>query len=242
VLALVLGLLLLLAGVAGWWIVSYPTAVADDVGGVRADPAVTLVEGDGLLSIHPSTGPGDEAIVFYQGAAVPLEAYLPTWAPIVAETGISAHLVGFPLRLAVLRPGRARQVVAAHPEVARWWIGGHSLGGTMASSHLAGRDPGAYHGLVLFGSYPAGGGLADRDELTVLSVVGDRDGLSTVQDIEDRRHLLPDDARVVVLEGVNHAQFGRYGAQRGDRPAAVDDAAATRAIVDAVVAVLEERP
>jgi hypothetical protein len=224
--------------VVAWWTVTLPDPDPEVVAAVRADPAVEVVDLAGGVALHPAAGPGDTAVVFYPGGGVAPESYLGTWAPIVAQTGISVHIPAMPLRLAVLAPGRAQRVVAANPAVTSWWIGGHSLGGAMAAGHLAGTPPGAYAGAILFAAYPAGDGLAARDDLRVLSVVGTRDGLSTVEDVEARRELLPADAEVVVLDGVNHAQFGAYGDQSGDLPPQVDDADATTAIAAAVTAFL----
>jgi hypothetical protein len=235
----VVALVVAIALVVVWWVLSYPEAAPGPLEVVRIDPAVTVVEGDRTVSLHPAEGPGDTAVVFYPGAAVPPEAYLATWAPIVAEAGVSVYVPAMPLRLAILASGRADAVIADHPEVTTWWVGGHSLGGAMAAGYAGRSDPGALAGLVLWGAYATeGAALAERDDLVVLSVGGSEDGLPTPTDIADRRDLLPSSTTFVELDGVTHAQFGAYGEQRGDGVARVDDEEARRAIADAVVPVL----
>jgi hypothetical protein len=236
---IVVGLLALLGVVVGWWVLSFPDAEPQPLAAVLADPALSVSEDGGDWTLHPADGPGATALVFYPGAAVPPEAYLATWAPIVRETGISVHVPAMPLGLAILAPGRADRVIADHPAVSTWWVGGHSLGGAMAASYAGGTDPGELAGVVLFASYAtAGSDLPDRDDLTVLSVSGSEDGLSQPEDISERADLLPATTSFVELDGVTHAQFGSYGAQSGDGTPRVSDPEATRAIAAAVVPVL----
>lgn len=227
--------LLIVAGGLGWWWYGGPVADPAALLVVETDPEVLVVRQDGVVSLHPASGPSERAVVLYPGARVPAEAYLATVRPFVVATGVSVHLPEFPLRLPVLDPDRAERVRAADPGVEEWWIGGHSLGGAMAATHVAASEPGRWRGLLLLAAYPAGEGLPDRDDLVVLSLVGGRDGLTTLEDVASRRALLPDGADVRVLEGVNHAQFGRYGPQAGDLEPSVDDATATRLIAEALV-------
>lgn len=227
--------LLIVAAALAWWVGAAPDADPAALLLVESDPEVRVVREDGVVSLHPAAGPSSRALVLYPGARVPPEAYLATVRPLVVATGMSVHLPGFPLRLAVLGRARAEAVRAAHPEVEEWWIGGHSLGGAMAASHVAASEPGRWRGLLLLAAYPAGDGLPDRDELVVLSLVGGRDGLTTLDDVARRRGLLPAGADVRILEGVNHAQFGRYGAQMGDLAPTVDDATATERIAAALI-------
>ena len=56
------------------------------------------------------------------------------------------------LNLAVLDPDAADDVIAAHPEIARWVIGGHSLGGTFAARY-ANEHRETVSGLVLWAAY-----------------------------------------------------------------------------------------
>ena len=229
-------LLLAVGIVVGWWVLAAPEADPSSVLAVEIDPAVIVVRADDHLALHPATGPSTRALILYPGARVPADAYLATLRPLVAETGISVFVPTFPLRLAVLAPARATLIRAENPAVTEWWIGGHSLGGAMAASHVASEPLGAWRGLLLLAAYPSGEGLADRDDLFVLSLVGGADGLTTIADVERRRDLLPERAVIEVLDGVNHAQFARYGRQPGDGVATVDDATATRLIAEALIA------
>lgn len=243
VLWLVVGLLGSAAAGIAWWVSSFPDAETVAVAEVTSRPDLEVAGLDGVrgVALHPSGNRGDVAVVFYPGAAVPPEAYLPVWAPIVAETGVSVFIPAMPLRLSVLGRSRADAIIEANGQVTAWWVGGHSLGGAMAGSYAGLQQPGDLRGLILWAAYVTEGAhLQDRDDLTVLSVSGSRDGLTTPGDIDERRDLLPDDARMVELAGVNHAQFGRYGPQSGDGTPTVTDDRATRLIAEAVNALFTD--
>jgi pimeloyl-ACP methyl ester carboxylesterase len=82
-----------------------------------------------------------------------------------------------PFNLAVFKPAAADAVIAAHPEITHWVIGGHSLGGAMAANYVY-THPDAVQGMALWAGYPAGNNsLADRP-LAVTSVSATEDGLA----------------------------------------------------------------
>ena len=251
-LVVAVGVLVVVVGIGVvWWIVGAPDAEQDALFAASAIDGVEVAITDDLVTITP-TGAAAEGVlegdtmVFYPGARVPPQAYVVTWAPVVAETGVEVVIPSMPLRLAVLDIDAADGVrdEAADEGGAgvegEWWVGGHSLGGTMAASFLAGQPEGAWAGLVLWGSYPNGDVLVDRDDLAILSVSGGRDGLSTPDEIDASRTDLPASSSFVELNGVNHAQFGAYGDQGGDLEAEVTDATAHTEIADATTAFLVE--
>jgi hypothetical protein len=204
------------------------------------DPAIEVSQGS-VVELRPVGVEPSQAVVFYPGARVHRDAYIATWAPIVSATDTLVLIPRMPLNLAIFGRNRASSVIAAHPDIETWWVGGHSLGGAMAASFAGGQDPGAVDGLLLWGAYATeGAGVADRDDLTVLSVSGSRDGLSTPADIAERRPLLPDGALLVEVAGMNHAQFGRYGPQRGDLPATISDEEASSRLLEAHLPVLAD--
>ena len=89
-----------------------------------------------------------------------------------------------------------------------WFIGGHSMGGAMASSYAAGHQE-KVKGLVLLGAYIYGD-VAPKDALTVYGTLN--------ADLE--KHIDYTD-NVVIIQGGNHAQFGNYGEQKGDPKALI---------------------
>ena len=199
------------------------------------DPDVEVALGD-VVEVRPAGGDVQRAVVFYPGARVSNDAYVATWAPIVETTDTLVLIPEMPLNLAFFGRSRAEDLIAERPDIDRWYVGGHSLGGAMAASWLGSQPPGTVDGLVLWASFATGGSdLDDRDDLEVLSVAGSRDGLATPDDLAERRELLPSDAVTVEVAGMNHAQFGRYGDQARDLDARISDAEAAEALTAAHV-------
>ena len=114
---------------------------------------------------------------------------------------------------AVLDANGAGGVQERFPAVRRWILMRHSLGGVMAAGCLDGHAR-SWHGLVLLGAYSTAD-LSD-DGVTVLSIMGDSDGVLDRRAAADNEGNLGEDARELVIPGGNHAQFGSYGPQDGD--------------------------
>lgn len=156
--------------------------------------------------------PFEAGLIFYPGGKVEAAAYAPLMEACAAE-GILCVPVEMPLRLAVLDVNAADGIREQFPEVERWYIGGHSLGGAMAAAYL-GDHAHDFAGLVLLGAY-ATEDLSDT-ELEVLSVYGSEDLVLDREKYEENRQNLPEECTELVLDGGCHAGFGMYGAQDGD--------------------------
>ncbi|MDX9957679.1 MAG: alpha/beta hydrolase [Spirochaetia bacterium] len=164
-----------------------------------------------------------EAIIFYPGGKVRPLAYLPLWEG-VAKAGYTVFVPTMPLNLAVFGVGAAEKVRKEHPEYEVWHLAGHSLGGAMAAEHLKKNSRG-FRSLILLGSYPASdlSGI-DLAALSIKEELGLEGGL---QKAEESRNLLPAGAIYKMMPGANHAQFGRYGIQKGDGTALLSPEAQT---------------
>ena len=149
----------------------------------------------------------------------------------MARAGYLVVIVKQPFDIGFTALDAPAAVVAAHPEVRQWAVGGHSLGGVAASSYAGGHRP-HVTGLLLWASYPLGS-LAGDTGLTVTSVSGTRDGLATPADIEASKASLPPSTTYVAIDGGIHAYFGDYGPQSGDGTPTTDRATAQAAIVAA---------
>ena len=156
-------------------------------------------------------------LIFYPGGKVEVESYIPLMAEF-ARRGVLCVLLEMPGNLAVLDINAADGVSEEYPEVERWYMGGHSLGGSMAAAYLE-KHVEEFEGLLLLASYSAAD-LSDTD-LKVLSVHGSEDGVLDQKAFEKNITNLPVGYRVEVLSGGNHAQFGHYGFQDGDGEATI---------------------
>ncbi|MBR8741764.1 alpha/beta hydrolase [Nocardiopsis sp. MG754419] len=211
--------LLLVAVLAflGWALTPY-RAEAEPLARAEGDPAVEVSRGEDSVVLTPTAEPSGTGIVFYPGARVEPDAYVASWAPVVAATGVTVVVPHVRLHLALLDQARAESAVREAPDVDTWYLGGHSMGGAFAAQHLGGGDSDTdWTGLVLWASYAVDSAeLAAREDLRVLSVAGGRDEVLPPAEIEERRSALPADALMVTIEDMNHAQFGAYGEQSGD--------------------------
>ena len=150
--------------------------------------------------------------IFYPGGKVEHNAYQPLMAALARE-GVLCVLVEMPFNLAVFDINAADGIQEQYPEIEDWYIGGHSLGGSMAASYLADHVD-EYEGLILLGSYSTAD-LSDTD-LDVLSIYGSEDKVLNREKYDENKSNLPDDFSEIVIEGGCHAYFGMYGAQDGD--------------------------
>ena len=203
-----------------------PALVSDDQVRVSRDP---------WLAFYPDELPS-VGFVFYPGGRVPPEAYAPPMRAIT-EAGYLTVVPSMPFGLAVLSPDAADGVIEAHPEIERWVIGGHSLGGAMAAEYVEGHA--AMDGLVLWAAYPADGTDLSAAAIAATSVYASEDGLTTIDEIEGSRAQLPPDTAFVEIAGGNHAGFGWYGEQDGDGIATISRVDQQAQAVAATLGVLE---
>ena len=178
----------------------------------RADAqALALTDGrDGDLFWVPADAAA--GLIFYPGGKVDQAAYAPLMAAL-ADRGILCVVTEMPFHLAVLDMDAAAGIQAEFPEVDRWYIGGHSLGGAMAAAYLSDCEE-EYSGLVLLAAYSTAD--LSGSGLDVLSVYGSEDLVLDLEKYEQYRQNLPDDFRELVIDGGCHAGFGMYGPQEGD--------------------------
>lgn len=207
-----------------------------------------LEPGDGISvertdwgwELWPSASTPATGVVMYPGGRVDPRSYAPL-ARGLAQAGYRAVIVKMPANLAVLAPNSADRAVAAHPEIRRWAIVGHSLGGAMAAAHVADR-PGRYAALVLLAGYPPRSTDLSNARIAVIALAGTRDTVLDRAAFEKARASLPSDSTVADVEGANHAQWGSYGRQRGDSDATIPPEVQTAIAVDAVRRALGDLP
>lgn len=180
----------------------------DDITKKVLDDNTIVFESDG----------SDTALIFYPGGKVEYSAYEPLMVSLAKE-GITCFLVEVPFKLAILDIKAADGIKAAYPEYTNWYIGGHSLGGSVASMYLD-EHHSEYQGLILSASY-ASSDLSNTN-LEVLSIYGSEDKVLNMMQYHENKVLLPN-IHEYVIEGGNHAYFGVYGKQSGDGEATIDN-------------------
>lgn len=222
--------LLLALGSFVIWAGSPAPPMAEAQAALQGDDLVQATA-ESWLVYRPLRGDPTVGLVLYPGGRVDPRAYAPA-AREVAREGYLVVVVPMPLNLAVFAPEKAFEVMTAFPEIEHWAVGGHSLGGAMAA-RFAHRHPETVQGLVLWAAYPASTDDLSGRSLAAVSIYGTHDGLATADKIAASRSLLPRDTRWVAIEGGNHAQFGWYGPQSGDRAASISREEQQRQIMEA---------
>jgi hypothetical protein len=196
--------LAILSGVFFWYVSDYYRAEDVALEVMAQDNEISVQ--DNLTILSPSY-PTDTAMIFYPGAKVEAEAYLPLLDQI-RQTGITCILVHMPFHMAIFDANAAEDVMANFPDIQHWYIAGHSMGGAMASK-FASEHPDEVDGLILMGAYIYGNYPDDK----TLTIYG-----SLNQSVEDH---IDYTKNIVEIQGGNHAQFGNYGPQKGDLPATI---------------------
>ena len=217
-------ILAILTGAFFWYVSDYYRA--EDVA------LEVMAQGSGItvqdnLTILSPTYPTDTAIIFYPGAKVEAEAYLPLLDQI-RQTGVTCILVHMPFNMAIFNADAAEEVISRFPEIQHWYVAGHSMGGAMASK-FASDHPDQVDGLILMGAYIYGD-YPDEDTLTIYG--------SLNQSVEDN---IDYTENIVEIEGGNHAQFGNYGPQKGDLPATISAEEQQAQTVEAIEVFLAQR-
>jgi hypothetical protein len=191
--------------------------------------AQVRVQTNSWLEFSPAATEPSTGLILYPGGKVDPRAYAPA-AHTLAAQGYLVVIVPMPLNLAVFGVDRANDVIAAYPSIRHWAIGGHSLGGSMAANYAL-RHTERIRGLALWAAYPADSDDMSKVATAVTSISATNDGLSTPEKIARTKPLLPGSTRFVVIEGGNHAQFGWYGPQDGDKPATISREEQQRQII-----------
>jgi hypothetical protein len=219
----------------GWLAPSVASQTA--VAAMASGPGVSVTETSSEIVLTP-TGAVDATGLFFQpGAKVDARAYVAVLRP-VAAAGHVVIIPKQPLGIAFLSIGAFDSSRHRFGSVKNWVVGGHSLGGTVASI-TANSDCGARDepvvGLLLFASYPATD-ISTSLKCPVLSISASNDGLATPGQIQSTKHLLPASTEYVQIHGAVHAFFGDYGTQSGDGQPTITHAAARARISTLAVA------
>lgn len=184
---------------------------------------------DGMVIFRPKEIKA--GFVFYPGGKVEYTAYIPLVYQL-AQHGVACIITEMPLNLAVMDMDAADKAYERIANVDRWYIGGHSLGGSMAASYLENAEN-DFDGLILLASYSTAD-LSAKD-INVLSVYGTEDGVLNMEKYTEYFTNLPVDTTELVIEGGNHAQFGCYGNQEGDGQALTAAEQQRNITVDAIL-------
>lgn len=220
----------IVVGASGFLVYANVTSAAErePLAEVADDPAVLIDYSRDSVVLTPAADPNGEGLVFIAGAKIEPVAYAYKLSGLV-EAGYTVVIVRPFLNFGLVETRPLSAFTALAPGVSDWFVGGHSLGGVKACMYA---DSPEVRGLVLFGSYCAND--LSGSALTVVSLSGSDDGLSTPEKIDANKATLPADTTFIEIDGANHAAFGDYGLQAGDGESSIDDSDMRDTITEAI--------
>ena len=181
-------------------------------------------------------GPGeDTAYIFYPGAKVEPTSYAAVLHNLSAK-GIDCFLVKMPLNMAMLGKEYAGEIMADY-DYDKWYLGGHSLGGAMASLY-ASEHENDIDGMILMAAYSP---RKLRDGMKLISIAGDNDKVLKWEAYKTNITNWPKNAVEYIIKGGNHAGFGDYGKQQGDGKATISSEEQQRQAVDEIIKMIDNK-
>lgn len=187
---------------------------------LRSGDDVEVTVSDDAIVFVPRKVKSGSGVVFFPGLHVEPAAY----APFLRALAQKGHTVAvFDLKLSCC--GQRDAFVSQHADVGRWFFGGHSLGGTVATEQ-ARFSRHKVEGVFLFAAYPVYNDRGTR----FLDIRAENDQIQSLPPFRVLRSFFapltrfyvpkPNITRVLIAGG-NHANFGYYGPQKHDGIASI---------------------
>ncbi len=204
-------IVLVVGAVFGCYVSDYYSANEVALDSLTAD---SIQESDTYITFLPEKHEETSNIgfIFYPGGKVEHKAYAPLLAALSKE-GILCILPEMPFHLAVLDINAANGVQQMFPQITHWYIGGHSLGGSMAANYVSEHIE-EYEGLALLAAYSTAD--LSQTDLNVISIYGTEDCVMNQESYQKNLINLPENYSEYRIPGGCHAYFGSYGRQEGD--------------------------
>jgi len=204
-----------------------------------SDDEVRVDEG-AHLTFRPLKVPERMGVIVYPGAFVDIRGYAPTLKPL-ASAGYRVVVTPMPFELSILAVDRALEAMAANPDVTRWAILGHSIGGAAAGSFAHGH-PDAVDGVIIWDSYPPStSSLAQFPKPAWHIHRATPDGAAPAQ-FTAQRGTYPPGSTWVPIPGGIHMNFGSFsgGGYVEDWAASISQEEQHRLVIAATLRALAE--
>lgn len=183
---------------------------------LESDQACTVTTTNLSLSFVPPLKK-EVGVLIHPGAFVDGRAYGPL-ARSLCESGLRVEILIYEDGLATSTPLLGEALLKASKS--RWFVLGHSLGGRAATA-LAFSEQSRVDGIILLASYAPEEYSLKNLKLSLLSIYADQDGLIPPGELLAKSKNKPKNHKFVAIKGGNHANFGSYGKQDGDKDALI---------------------
>jgi Alpha/beta hydrolase family len=196
-------------GTISWWESGVYKAETVALKQVTDNLTFEYKEESDKVTLINKTSSSNLELVYFPGAKVDSNAYLKRLSLVSSLANIKKIIVIKPaFHFALLSTGYN----VDKPE--NTIIMGHSVGG-VAACEVAKKY--TVRALILEASYCNGGGEMNEP---VLGIYGDQDGLQSVEKVESELNKITSKKlEKIKITGLNHANFGWYGKQSGDKEA-----------------------
>ena len=89
--------------------------------------------------------------------------------------------------------------------------------------------------ILIWSAYPGSEADLSATNLSSLVITAELDGVINKGRLQERKELLPTASKWVEIQGGNHAQFGYYGFQRGDKEAKIKRETQLRSAAEEII-------
>lgn len=206
----ILSIFVIIFGAFGIYVSIYYHAKEGAKQSLISDEYVTVTKNKNYYTFE--NGKSNVGLIFYPGAKVEYISYAPLMREL-AKSGVFCALVHMPLNFAFFDIDAAKGIKDKYEGIDTWYLGGHSLGGAMASSYIESHAD-DYSGLLLLGSYSSSN--LSETNLNVISIYGSNDRVLNLDKYQKSKKNYPSNFNELIIIGGCHSYFADYGHQKGD--------------------------
>lgn len=220
-----------------YYVSDYYHADSTALAALKSTDSYIVNDSENSVTFTPTKNKSSTGIIIYPGGKVQAESYS-VIASKLASNGYTTIIVKMPFNLAFFDSNKANDVIviAEHPEIKTWVIGGHSLGGVFASDYAVNHQD-KIKGVIYLAAYPSKD--ASNATFKALSIRGSLDNLTTSEDIEKNKNKFPVNTTFITINGGNHYNYGNYGVQAGDNNSTITREQQQNETVNAILKFLE---
>jgi pimeloyl-ACP methyl ester carboxylesterase len=215
-----------------------PTALA--LAALASNDEVTVEDTGDRVIMRPTNGQPSVGVVVYPGAYCDVRGY----APVLREVARAGYLVvgvSMPFNLSILAPDSADNVREAFPDIERWVIVGHSMGGAMAG-YYAEQHQDDLAGIIFWDAYPPESSSLAAATLPVVHIHRATLDGQAPEKFETMRHLFPARSLWIPIPGGIHMYFGSFdgGTYQETWEPAISEAAQLKLVTAATLSALNQ--
>ncbi|MCD8019507.1 MAG: alpha/beta hydrolase [Clostridiales bacterium] len=156
-------------------------------------------------------GDSNIGFIIFSGAKTDDRAYA-YLAKLLHDNGHTAVIPKQLFHMSLFGTNHGLEIMASHPEIEKWILIGHSLGG-MPVSRIAAAKPDQLIGVAYLATFVSVD-LSDLD-ISAIRITAENDGIMNNEYMERYDDNLPENSVSIMLEGANHQGFAAYKSSSG---------------------------